>query len=106
MKPFVAMALPLVMLVVACAPQPEKMGRALYSDHCVACHGATGRGDGSLAADLDTPPPDLTGIAARNGGTFPDQAVSSASAPHMSTAVAPISVLRRGSLTAAPPKVG
>ena len=71
-------ALPLAALVaVACAPQPEKMGRTLYSDHCVACHGDTGRGDGPLAADLDTPPPDLTQIAARNGGTFPAAQVMS-----------------------------
>mgnify|MGYP001828122462 CR=1 FL=1 len=78
MKPFVVIALPFAALVaVACAPQPEKMGRALYSEHCAACHGDTGRGDGPLAADLDTPPPDLTGIAVRNSGTFPAAQVMS-----------------------------
>ncbi len=38
---------------------------------CAPCHGATGRGDGALAAGLERPPADLTGLSARNGGAFP-----------------------------------
>lgn len=30
-------------------------GAALYAQNCAACHGATGGGDGPLAADLDPP---------------------------------------------------
>lgn len=30
-------------------------GAALYAENCAACHGATGGGDGPLAADLDPP---------------------------------------------------
>jgi len=34
-------------------------GRALYQVHCVACHGARGRGDGPAGAGLHPPPADL-----------------------------------------------
>lgn len=35
----------------------DKAGsEALYQQHCAACHGATGGGDGALAAHLDPPP--------------------------------------------------
>jgi putative copper resistance protein D len=35
-------------------------GLTLYGQHCVACHGATGRGDGPGGAGLPKPPADLT----------------------------------------------
>jgi putative copper export protein/mono/diheme cytochrome c family protein len=35
-------------------------GAALYPQHCAACHGAEGRGDGPDAAALPVPPADLT----------------------------------------------
>ena len=34
-------------------------GAALYREHCAACHGPRGAGDGPAAAALDPPPPDL-----------------------------------------------
>lgn len=34
-------------------------GRALFAEHCVSCHGESGRGDGPLAKDLRPPPADL-----------------------------------------------
>lgn len=36
-------------------------GRALYTQHCVACHGDDGRGQGPLAADQPVWPPNLAG---------------------------------------------
>lgn len=59
--------------LVACTevmPQPIA-GAKLFEDYCQACHGSGGRGDGPMAKDLKRRPADLTGIAARNGGTFP-----------------------------------
>ena len=35
-------------------------GAALYAENCVLCHGATGRGDGPVAAGLPIRPADLT----------------------------------------------
>jgi len=42
-------------------------GAALFGAHCAACHGAGGRGAPGG--------PGLTGLAARNGGDFPADAV-------------------------------
>jgi mono/diheme cytochrome c family protein len=46
-------------------------GAELFAAHCAACHGAEARGDGPMAEILAVAPPDLTGLAARAGGTFP-----------------------------------
>ena len=35
-------------------------GQALYQDHCVLCHGASGKGDGPGGLALNPPPADLT----------------------------------------------
>jgi Cytochrome C oxidase, cbb3-type, subunit III len=46
-------------------------GQEDYEQHCAACHGPSGVGDGSMAEILVIPPPDLTRIAGRNDGEFP-----------------------------------
>jgi mono/diheme cytochrome c family protein len=46
-------------------------GKELYLDHCAACHGADGKGNGPAAPALKTAPPDLTLLAKNNGGRFP-----------------------------------
>lgn len=50
-------------------------GRITYERYCVSCHGRVGKGDGPLASELRTPVPDLTTLAARNGGGFPRERV-------------------------------
>ena len=47
-------------------------GHNLYSEHCEVCHGLRGKGDGPLAEELRVPPADLTTIAKRRGGVFPE----------------------------------
>jgi len=42
-----------------------------FAQYCVACHGKDAKGTGTLAATLNPKPADLTGLTARNGGTFP-----------------------------------
>jgi mono/diheme cytochrome c family protein len=42
-----------------------------FADYCAGCHGVSGKGNGELAATLSRRPADLTGLARRNGGTFP-----------------------------------
>jgi len=37
-----------------------KAGKALWTKHCASCHGKTGLGDGTKAAQLDTEVGDLT----------------------------------------------
>lgn len=46
-----------------------------YERMCSACHGDTGRGDGPVAEVISVKVPDLTRIAARNGGEFPREAL-------------------------------
>jgi mono/diheme cytochrome c family protein len=50
-------------------------GRIDYLSHCAACHGDSGRGDGPQADTLTAPLPDLTRLAAVNGGSFPETLV-------------------------------
>ena len=51
-------------------------GAALYQQHCAACHGDRGRGDGVVGAALRTPPADLTGLARQHHGVFPSEEVA------------------------------
>jgi mono/diheme cytochrome c family protein len=48
------------------------MGSEFYQRYCASCHGIEGKGDGPAASVLDPPPKDLTRIAVRRGGKFPD----------------------------------
>src|SRR5215468_2892896 len=50
-------------------------GQQLYSRFCAACHGDKGLGDGVVAASFKIMVPDLTRIARRHGGTFPEDQV-------------------------------
>src|SRR5207253_11053132 len=43
----------------------EREGEGLYAAYCAACHGATGGGDGLLAASLSVRPPALRDLAAQ-----------------------------------------
>jgi len=53
---------------------PDKAGdagRNEYLSNCANCHGADGRGNGPYNELLQRSAPDLTRLAARNGGVFP-----------------------------------
>ena len=52
-------------------------GRDLFAFYCASCHGRDGHGSGPAVPALRVPPPDLTTIATRNGGTFPHARVES-----------------------------
>ncbi|MBT8220560.1 MAG: cytochrome c [Bacteroidia bacterium] len=43
-----------------------KLGKAVYKKHCASCHGKEGLGDGTKAAQLDTPSGDFTTDAFQN----------------------------------------
>lgn len=61
----------LVMLGTASLANAEQKTPVDYMQHCAACHGESGKGDGIMAENQKTPPSDLTQIAKKNGGTFP-----------------------------------
>jgi mono/diheme cytochrome c family protein len=46
-------------------------GHDLFDFYCATCHGRDGKGNGPVAAALKTPPPDLTTMTVRSGGSFP-----------------------------------
>jgi mono/diheme cytochrome c family protein len=64
---------------VARAQQGEspaaQAGHNLYEQHCMLCHGLRGHGDGDFAAELKVAPADLTTIALRRGGVFPESQI-------------------------------
>jgi len=51
-------------------------GRQMYREYCAACHGSNGKGRGPVAASLRKPPPNLTTLAQRHGGPFPEEYVT------------------------------
>ena len=53
-------------------------GKYWYLSYCASCHGASGKGDGSVARALTQKPTDLTSLSASNGGVFPAARVSEA----------------------------
>ena len=56
-------------------PVPASDARAMFDNYCAVCHGKTGVGNGPAASALAKAPADLTRIAARNGGTYPETKV-------------------------------
>lgn len=67
--------LPCLISISACveSSMPERPeGAAFFADNCVACHGASARGDGPLAGNLAVKPSDLTQLARNNDGRFPE----------------------------------
>jgi len=49
----------------------EEKGQKLFLTHCASCHGGDGRGQGTVAAAMKTPPADLRQISKRREGKFP-----------------------------------
>ena len=73
----------LVLLAAATATRAQEAnqdiatvaGRSTYKTYCASCHGTGGKGDGPFADRLRFRPSDLTLLAKRNGGTYPDDEV-------------------------------
>lgn len=51
-------------------------GKQTYMKYCAACHGDVGNGMGPAASALKKPPPDLTTLAKRHAGKFPEEYVA------------------------------
>ena len=70
-------------------------GAEMYKQYCAVCHGPDGKGDGPAASALKTAPPDLSTLAKRHDGKYPDDYVANvlrngAKAPAHGTAEMPI----------------
>ena len=84
---FLVIALAVVVLAAAQSQQPSGSaqpsvplirsveGPDLYRAYCASCHGKDGTGHGPVAPSLKATVPDLTRIAANNGGKFPAERV-------------------------------
>ena len=51
-------------------------GRQMFQEYCAACHGTDGKGRGPIVPYFRALPPDLTTLAKRHDGTFPETYVS------------------------------
>ena len=51
-------------------------GKQTYREYCASCHGEDGKGMGPAASALKTPPSDLTALAKRHAGKFPEEYVT------------------------------
>ena len=70
-------AIPALLGVTAWVAAPEQKpselsGVEMYRTFCASCHGVDGRGAGPVAPALKPAVPDLTTIARRNKGQFPE----------------------------------
>ena len=50
-------------------------GAEVFRTYCASCHGTSARGDGPLASSMTRKPANLTEIAKRNGGLYPQELV-------------------------------
>ncbi|HUC54183.1 MAG TPA: cytochrome c [Candidatus Cybelea sp.] len=57
-------------------PTNVPSGKVMYKQYCAACHGADGKGRGPAASSLNTRPADLTTLAKRHDGKFPQDYVA------------------------------
>jgi mono/diheme cytochrome c family protein len=64
-----------VLVALAGAAGAQETGREIYARYCAACHGTDGAGSGPMRRVLTLDPPDLTRLAADNGGVFPSARV-------------------------------
>lgn len=66
------------MMLTACGGNDRApSGAELYAQNCAICHGGDARGGGGGGVEgFGRTPPDLTGLAARNGGVFPAERVA------------------------------
>ena len=57
-------------------PLALALGANDYETYCASCHGTSGHGDGPVAEFLAITPTDLTKLARKNGGAFPDARIA------------------------------
>jgi mono/diheme cytochrome c family protein len=63
-------------LPTALSHAAEADGARLYANHCSACHGARGEGDGPIAMLMNVTVPNLRVLQRGKGGVFPADEVA------------------------------
>jgi mono/diheme cytochrome c family protein len=58
-------------------PTSPVSGQGMFNEYCVSCHGKDAKGTGPAASALKKTPADLTTLAVRNNGKFPELRVYS-----------------------------
>jgi mono/diheme cytochrome c family protein len=53
-------------------PTPPGSGKEMFEQYCAVCHGKEAKGNGPAAEALKKRPADLTQLARKNNGTFPE----------------------------------
>jgi mono/diheme cytochrome c family protein len=61
---------------VPVTPTNPASGQEMFNTYCAVCHGKDGKGAGPAASALKKAPADLTTLASRNSGKFPDLKVA------------------------------
>lgn len=59
-------------------PTSAASGEEMFKAYCASCHGQDGKGAGPAASALKQAPSNLTELAKRNGGKYPDNKIYSA----------------------------
>jgi mono/diheme cytochrome c family protein len=57
---------------VPATPTSPASGQEMFKTYCAVCHGTEGKGNGPAATALKKTPANLTELAQRNGGKFPE----------------------------------
>jgi mono/diheme cytochrome c family protein len=71
MRSLASLAFAAALVATPALSQDVDAGAVLFRDHCATCHGVSARGDGPMTKILSVQPPDLTRLAAGEGGTYP-----------------------------------
>ena len=69
------LALSVLLALFASVAAAASPGASLYAVYCENCHGDDGKGKGPTAEFLSVQPADLTVLALKNGGVFPEERV-------------------------------
>ena len=57
---------------VSPTPTSPASGQEMFKAYCAVCHGTDAKGGGPAANAMKVPPADLTQLASKNGGRFPE----------------------------------
>ncbi len=69
---FTAAASDKIVKKVTTSQTSPSSGQEMFRSYCSSCHGVDGKGNGPAASALRKTPADLTILAARNNGKFPE----------------------------------